>query len=1141
MIRFIIGGVSSNREELFSDEIKRSVKQGREAVVIIPDQFSFEYDKKLYDKLGAIGFNKLTTAGFNRLSELIQTQFGGGNGTRNAEDNAKIILMYRAVRALRKSGDISFYTKLADKKGLEKGNFISQLIKLVQQMRESGITPQAAQAASEKLTGTLSQKMHDISRIYAQYMTQLEEAGLHDSVSNIMSAVRSARENGYFKHKDVYIDAFSSFTYDEIKMLELCFSHADNVTISFVIDSDSVKQGIHPFRLPQTTLAVLERMAHDQGYEIINASESELYSKDIVFVSKNLFNVTKHLFNETSDNVRVLNADDAYSEADFVCAQIKHLNLQGYKYSDIAIILRDIQQDSSVFESTLEKFDIPYFIDSPDRVSSSSLVHYFTLLFSCITSRHYKTDSILKLVKSPFFSSEKSNANKLEEYCLKWNIDGDMWIKDYFGLDITLIDNDSVRKHIDSIEVIRKQIIDPFEKFRAQCSGADISAEKMCEAFFGLLNEIHLSARAYSVVRRASQSGNTTQIELSRGLRQLWNSILSAVKSIYDCLGEDTISVRQFYELFRVMVSQMKVSNPPQKMDCIRIADASHSRLSNIKAAFICHVNDGVFPKSITSTGLLSRNDLSVLCDTFENILGDFSKSFSGDVRYTLMKEELCCYNAVSTPTQKLYLTYINADLTGEEKLPSSLIKNVLNCFENKCDEKISEIPLEFFCTSEKAAFHTAVEHFRDPGTSVEAIKMSLNGTQYASKLAGMDMSSEKLAQSVKSSLDKELSTKAFFTDDTAVISASQIDTYYKCPFGYFCKYGLKLSPVQSMDMSAIHKGNLVHKVLETIFSVRDTEGEFLILNDCAETDDEIKKLIDKCFDSYYKTEFNLDFGKSQRFIYDYNSLRNLSYTIVKYVQAELIKSKYKPYSTEYKFGKDTADRIIRFETDGGRVIKVTGYIDRVDKSDSGDTEYIRIIDYKTGKIELEKANLYCGLNLQMLVYLDAFLKSEKDGKTKVPAGIEYMSFGGSVENFTDSSIPQSQYHAKEIQNTLEAYKPKGMFSSSDDVLDTFSGTSNSYTPFGSKGKGVVPPKEFDAIRKFAQHKIADFGNALENGKFPMNAVGNVCSYCDYRTVCGKEKYEDTSGIEHNKNELVSRFDAAIQKIIEANAGGDEE
>ena len=80
MIRFIIGGVSSNREELFSDEIKRSVKQGREAVVIIPDQFSFEYDKKLYDKLGAIGFNKLTTAGFNRLSELIQTQVIISNG-----------------------------------------------------------------------------------------------------------------------------------------------------------------------------------------------------------------------------------------------------------------------------------------------------------------------------------------------------------------------------------------------------------------------------------------------------------------------------------------------------------------------------------------------------------------------------------------------------------------------------------------------------------------------------------------------------------------------------------------------------------------------------------------------------------------------------------------------------------------------------------------------------------------------------------------------------------------------------------------------------------------------------------------------------------------------------------------------------
>lgn len=56
-----------------------------------------------------------------------------------------------------------------------------------------------------------------------------------------------------------------------------------------------------------------------------------------------------------------------------------------------------------------------------------------------------------------------------------------------------------------------------------------------------------------------------------------------------------------------------------------------------------------------------------------------------------------------------------------------------------------------------------------------------------------------------------------------------------------------------------------------------------------------------------------------------------------------------------------------------------------------------------------------------------------------------------------------------------------------------------------------------------------------------MNAVGNVCSYCDYRTVCAKEKYGDTSGIEGNKNGLADEFDKVINKIIASKAGGDEQ
>ncbi len=1149
MINFINGGASSNREKLFIDAIETSVKNGREVVVIIPDQFSYDYDKKLYDRLGAVRFNKLTTAGFNRLSELLENMYGG-SGTGNANDNAKIILMYKAVKTLRSKGEICYYTKLADKRGLEKGNFISQLIELVQQMRESGISCETASAAAEMLDGSLAQKMTDISRIYSEYMSQLEKAGLHDSVSSISAAVKAARKNSFFEHKDVFIDAFSSFTYDELNMIELCFSQADNVTVSLVIDNDCVKNSIHPFRMPVMTFGILKSLAGNREYSIVETTEETQYSPEIVYVCKNLLNISKTVYCGSGDNVRVLNADDVYSEAAFVCAQIKQLVSENdYSYSDIAIILRNMQDSSSVFESMLERYDIPFFIDKADRISASSIVHYFSSLFNCVITKQYKTDNILKLVKSPFFSPKKHNANMIEQYCLKWNIDGDMWVKDYFGLDIESVKSESEREHIESVEKIRKLIIEPFERLKKACSG-EIPASQMCQSFFALLDEMKISQRTYSVVRAASNSGNDTQIELSRGLRQLWEKILSAVKSIYDCLDDDKISLRQFFELFRVMVSQMSVSNPPQKIDCIRIADASHSRLSNIKAAFICQVNDGVFPKSYSNSSLLSGVDITQLCSALKGVDNSFDRLFGADAKYSLMQEELSCYNAVSSATDKLYLTYINSDLTGEEKLPSTLVSDVLKCFaenkpiESSKNEKISEIPLDFFCTSAKTAFHTVVEHFRDDDAHISAIKMSLGSTQYASKLAALSSGSDKLFESTKTNADKELCAGSFFNDSVAAISASQIDSFYECPFGYFCKYGLKLSPPEKMDMNAIHKGNLIHKALDIGFRyIEDSKG-FFLFDDCASTDEKIKKLIESSFDEYYVEKLNSDFGKSAVFAYEFEQLKSVAYTIVKYVQKELLSSNYKPLESEYRFGDENKNRVIRFETKGGRILSVKGSIDRVDVSQSGDRQYIRIIDYKTGRIEINEAKLLCGLNLQMFVYLDAFFKCENEIGNKIPAGIEYMSFGDKVKSFRDSSILESKYDSIQKKNVLEAYKPKGLVSDSSDVLETFDNGENTdliYAPFNDCGEGKIPAERFEAIREFANNKVTEFGNALENGRFPMNPVGKVCDYCDYRTVCGREKYGDTSGIIDNKDELKAKFNAQINDLILKRKDGEDQ
>ena len=1140
MTNFFLGGASSNRDILFTDTIEAAVNNGKRVIVIIPDQFSFEYDKKLYNKLGAVGFNKITTLGFNRLAEVLENKYGGNNGLKYADDNVKIILMYKAIKTLRRNKVLLYYANAVDRRALEKGNFISQLIELIQEFRESGINNSVIESACTTLKGTLALKMHDFSLIYREYLKQLEEAGLKDSVSGMSSAIETAKTNEFFKDSDVFIDSFSSFTYDQLKMLEVCLSQADNVNVALSIDSDSVKNSIHSFRITETTFGTLKSLLHKSNYNIIRANETELYSQEISYAGKNLFNIVKKPFEYEPRDIRVLNADDIYSEASFVCAQIKEHIEHGYSFSDMAVILRNLSEAASVFENTMEKYDIPYFIDNSENVISSSIVQYFNLVFNCLTSKNYRTENILKLVKSPFYTQNKHTANLIESYCIKWNIDGQMWTQEYFGLDLTLVKSESELKHIQTVESIRKAIINPFEKIKHVCSSGEVAASKICELFFNLLDEIGVSKRTYSVVKKSSLSDNQTQIELSRNLRQLWNMILSAVKSIYDVLKNEPITMKQFFELFRVMVSQMKLSLPPQKADCVIIANAAHSRLNGVKIAFICQVNDGVFPQTISNNSLLSRTDMSQLQDALSSLSSGLKRDFLGDVKYTLMNEEFSCYNAVSTATEKLYISYINADLTGEEKRPSILINDIKKCFPNIVDEKISDIPLDFFCKSTKTAFHIAVEHFKDKDTIIASIKASLNDTKYNYKLNSLANSVKNGYEGLKTLPDSKASESIFFKDSTATISASQVDSYYKCPFAYYCRYGLRLKPIEVMEMSPNHIGTLVHMVLEKVFSCKDENGKLLFLEN--EMHDEcLNVLISECFENYYTHFLNGKFGKTSTFTYNFERLKFAALRIVKYVLKEISLTKYTTYATEYSFGPDSGEKLIEFTTDGGRKLSVTGSIDRVDTSKDSDNEYVRIIDYKTGAITIDYAHLECGLNLQMLVYLDAYMKSEGVKSTR-PAGIEYMSFGGKIKKFRDSSVPESEYEISKEKNIIKAYKPKGLIVSDGEIVSCFNKNNSNpdfeYAPFEKNAKGTISSDEFDAIREYANSKVVEFGNALESGRFPMKPVGSVCNYCDYRVICNKDKYEDTSGLADNKKELEEQFKERLNEII-ANKDGE--
>jgi len=112
---------------------------------------------------------------------------------------------------------------------------------------------------------------------------------------------------------------------------------------------------------------------------------------------------------------------------------------------------------------------------------------------------------------------------------------------------------------------------------------------------------------------------------------------------------------------------------------------------------------------------------------------------------------------------------------------------------------------------------------------------------------------------------------------------------------------------------------------------------------------------------------------------------------------------KFEPSGYEVEFGRNGRYPEITIELPSGETIMLTGRIDRIDTLESEEGTYLRIIDYKSGSRALKLGDVYYGLQIQLITYMDAVLGQRmKDGPGAVPA---------------DSGIARDDMEAKQALN----------------------------------------------------------------------------------------------------------------------------
>lgn len=1079
MLKIFLGEDQSEKLRRCAIVMRDLLASGSKVVAIVPDQFSFAFDKALYNELGAKDFNRVTVLSFKRLSESLINRFGTGEGSL-ITTSERMIILYFALKRVKSEKSLKIFGRT-----IEKPAFCEDMSHLIDTLRRSGILPENLVSAAENVGGALKDKLLDVSDIYAQYLKILRERSCRDESSVILEGARIAGANTVFSGTSVFVDRFDSFSLDELMLLQSAVRDAESVTVNLNMPRETRRSAVSPFAQCAATQNELIKLAENVNspIEYIFCDTKKTDNKLLGGIGECLF-APIHANIPSDGSVSVVRADNMYEEAEYVAAQIRRLvTRERYSFNDICVITHDIEGYVSVLEPAFERYEVEAFIDRPCPAAGMSLVLFALDAIDAAATRNPDTDKILKYLRSPFSPLSQEEVSVLWDYCVRWNVDGKMWLDDFTAADDAL----------EAVNSARKKAITPLRKLH-NAVGATATAKKTSTAFCDFLKEIGLAERAYGVIEDCTE--DELKLETARLFKQLWNAVMSAVSSIYLTSGDEKLSLRGFSDLLRLILMQTAVSNPPQKLESVTVADVSRSIIAAPKIAFVVGLADGLFPADVKKMGLFTGRDIAEL--------ETCGLRFDITPEARLCSERFDCYKALTAPTERLYLSFAGADLRGKELRPSRFIRRIQQ-FCGVKTKSAASLDVLLYCSTPAAAYYNyAVTRKRKSNEKAAVYEALLTVPEYREKLLRLH-SFEKSGHR----LSPDVSRRLFAADDINV-TASRIDIYNRCNFEYFCKYGLKIQSVRPLTVDPANRGTVMHFLFQ---SVLEYFGESF----SEAADGEIKALTERLLWEFSEQNLGGDFGKTAKFKADYSRLGSAAYEILLNMREEFKVSKFRPERFEYDLSRKDGESVLSIPLGRGVSVNIRGVVDRVDTYISNDgKKYIRVIDYKTGDKKFCFEDIYNGINLQLLLYMLALTEGRSaDFSDCIPSGVLYMRSG-----FLECKDPLTSQAKTRLRLTAEQLKRDGLIVNIDESVEAMDETfGGQFIPVKKKKSGeytadseLISEKSFRLLEDFARQKVLIFGQSLLNGRIDALPIGDDpehlrCAYCEYTSVCDRRKY----------------------------------
>lgn len=997
---FVFGRAGSGKSTLCLEEIRRELRLkpwGAPLILLVPEQATYQMEVTLANTPDLGGSLRAQVLSFRRLGWRVFSETGGGQKVLIGAIGKRMLL--RRI-LLKHRLHLKAFARSATRPGMA-----DLLAQAIGEFKTYRIAPDDLRKVNNT-NGLLFDKLQDLALIYEDFQAALGQ-GIRDPDDELSVLAEKIPYAPLIQGAQVWVDGFTGFTPQELEVLKIIMSTANEVVITSPLDpvllADERQLEAGPFKVgeelfagPWQTYQDLQRIAAETGTLLHPPALLEntkrykhpwLWHLEKYFFTyptvaygevqshagvSNLHEFPVNPESPLGEGIQIFSAVNRRAEVEGVARELRRLARdEGLCWNEMAVMTRDLTGYHELITQVFTAYEIPHFSDHKRSVLHHPLIELIQAIPE-VTKSHWAYEPLFRCLKTDFFPLQRDTIDRLENYVLEHGIHGEGWNSNVawrYHRQWSLGQNEAqlateikFQAELNSSRQTVYDLIGPFiQRVRPSSKADRFTVREVTETLYAFLERLDVPATLKKWSQTAQEKGELSEAKLHE---QIWDAVIQVLDEIVAGLGEECLELEDYALILTSGIEAIELGLIPPGLDQVLVGSLDRSRNPEVRVLFLLGANEGVLPARPDSAGVLDAEEREEL-EKAGVALAPKGKSQT-------FEEQFFIYTALTRATEQLVVCYPLTDEEGKGLAVSPVVTRLTKLFPLSesffgNQEDIDRISQADFALQTYAEQLRTLRQGKPLSPLWAATELWL--TQDPTRQNQVKrLQASLLAQNQEDRIQRPLARRLYGKRLKA--SVSRLEQFAKCPFGHYARYGLKLRERSTYQLSSPDMGEFFHTLLHDFAIQLQERG----LDWGKLTKEESWALVSELAEQLAPSLQHEILLSSARYRYLTHKLKRTVHHAVRVLGEHARRGIFIPIQLEVGFGPTETLPGVDIPLSEDDSLLIRGQIDRVDAAFLDGKVYLRILDYKSRELSLALDSIYYGLNLQLLTYLDVAL-----------------------------------------------------------------------------------------------------------------------------------------------------------------------